>query len=80
LTVKWIIVGVITVLLAIVFWIWAIQDGSFSVAAGADTTEGAEWLRRANLYVWIGYGLLASAVAAFFTAWRTGRRKSPPRE
>jgi len=43
------------------------------MAAGAESTAGAEWLRRATLYIWIGYGLLAGAVAAFFIAWRTRR-------
>ena len=74
---KWMIVGLLAVCLGIFFWMWALQDGSFSVAAGAD---GAEWLRRANLYVWIGYGLFAGAIAAFVTAWLTRRRKELPRK
>ena len=72
-----IIIGIAALCLGVFFWIWAIQDGSFSVA---DRQHEAEWLRRANIYILIGYGLFAGAVAAFVTAWLKGRRTSTPRE
>jgi hypothetical protein len=77
---RWLIVGVVAICLGGFFWLWALQDGSFGMAAGPESAEGAEWQRRAEAYVWIGYGLFATAVAAFVTAWLTGRQKSPPRE
>lgn len=73
---KWLIIGIAATGLGLFFWMWALQDGSFAVAAGAD---GGEWQRRANNYVWIGYGFFAAAVAAFITAWLSWRRRSRPR-
>jgi hypothetical protein len=52
---RWIIVGIAALFLGHFFWIWAIQDGSISVA---DRQHEAGWLRRANIYMLIGYGFL----------------------
>jgi hypothetical protein len=69
---KWIIVGIVAICLALFFWMWALQDASFAVSEPA-------WQGYANTHAWTGYGFIVVAVVAFVAAWlEFRRRKRPP--
>lgn len=72
---RWIIAGILSICLAAFFWMWALQDASFAIAAGQN---GGEWQRRANIYGWTGHALMTGAIAAFVIAWLKRRRRDRP--
>jgi hypothetical protein len=69
---RWIVAGIAAICLAPFFWMWALRDASFALAAGSD---GASWQRHADIHLWTGHALLIGAIAMFVFGWLKLRRK-----